>query len=88
MIELIDSAFNIVRNILTPLAFSLCLLYFFWGVAKYIKTGATSDKAAQEGKKIMFWGIIGLFVASCVWAIVTFIQNELGIPPIVSPNIL
>ena len=78
--DLIDSAFDIVRNILVPLAFALCLFYFFWGVAKYIKTGAVSDKAAEEGKRIMVWGIIGLFVASCIWAIIAFMQSELGIP--------
>lgn len=80
--DLIDAAFGIVTGVLTPLAFSLCLLYFFWGVVKYIKTGAESDKSAEEGKKIMIWGIVGLFVASSVWGIITFIQSELGIPDV------
>ena len=61
--DLIDSAFAIVNNTLIPLAFSLCLLYFFWGMVKYIRTGAESESAAKEGKRIMVWGIVGLFVA-------------------------
>ncbi len=77
--DLIDSAFGIVNSILIPLAFSLCLLYFFWGVAKYIKEGASSDKAAEEGRRIMVSGIIGLFVAFSVWGIVAFIRSELGL---------
>jgi len=84
--DLIDAAFNIVKNILIPLAFSLALLYFFWGVAKYIRTGSGSEKAAEEGKKIMIWGIVGLFIAFSIWGIITFIQSELGIPPIQNVN--
>lgn len=84
----IDSAFDIVRNILTPLAFSLCLLYFFWGMVKYIKDGAASDKASTEGKRVMTQGIIGLFVVACVWAIIAYIQSELGIPGLETIKVL
>lgn len=82
MIELIDAASGIVTDILIPLAFALCLLYFFWGLAKYIRMGAVSDKAAEEGKRIMIRGIVGIFVAFSIWGIIIFIQNELGIPGI------
>ncbi|KKR29897.1 MAG: hypothetical protein A3A96_01410 [Candidatus Zambryskibacteria bacterium RIFCSPLOWO2_01_FULL_39_39] len=82
MIELINAAFKIVTNILVPLAFALCLFYFFWGVAKYIRTGAGSEDAAKEGKQVMVWGIVGIFVAFSIWGIITFIRNELTIPDI------
>lgn len=78
--DIIDAAYGIINGILIPLAFSLCLLYFFWGVAKYIKTGAQSEEAAKEGKNIMVWGIVGLFVAVSIWGIIAFIKSELGIP--------
>lgn len=77
--DLIDSAFSLVNSVLIPLAFTLCLLYFFWGVAKYIREGASSEKAAEEGKRIMIWGVVGLFVAFSIWGIVVFIRNELGL---------
>lgn len=86
MIELIDAASGIVKSTLIPLAFALCLLYFFWGVAKYIREGAGSEEAAKEGKRIMVWGIVGLFIAFSVWGIISFIQSELGIPPIEKVN--
>lgn len=79
---LIDAAFGIITNTLIPLAFALCLFYFFWGVVKYMKTGAGSDKAAEEGRHIMIWGVVGLFVAFSVWGIITFMQSELGIPDV------
>lgn len=84
--DLIDTALKLVTNVLIPLAFALCLLYFFWGVAKYIKDGAGSDKAAEEGKRIMGWGIVGLFVAFSVWGIISFIKSELKIPDIQNPK--
>ena len=46
---------------ITPVIVALALLYFFWGLEKYIL--AAGDESAQaDGKKIMIWGIIALFV--------------------------
>lgn len=86
MIDLINAAFGIVKNVLIPLAFTMCILYFFWGVAKYIRTGAGSDKAAEEGRRVMIWGIVGIFIAFSIWGIITFIRNELKIPDIQNIN--
>jgi FtsH-binding integral membrane protein len=86
LIDFIDSAFYLVNNMLIPIAFALCILYFFWGVAKYIKTGAGSEKDIGEGKRIMTWGIVGLFVAFSIWGIVNLMKNELGIPNIENPK--
>lgn len=83
-ISLLDVAESLVLQILIPLAYALCLFYFFWGVAKYMRQGAASESAAKEGKRVMVWGIVALFVVTCVWGIVIFIRNEIGIPDI--PN--
>lgn len=80
--DLIDAAFGIVNTILIPLSLGLCVLYFFWGVAKYVRAGAESEEAAKEGRRVMLWGIVGLFVVFSIWGIVTFIRTELGIPDI------
>lgn len=82
IIDIINSAMGIINNILIPLAFALCLFYFFWGVAKYIRSGAGGEKAAEEGKQVMVWGIVGLFIATSIWGIITFIRTELGVPDI------
>jgi len=66
----------IVSGILIPLVFTLALLFFFWGVAKYIWS-AGGEK--EEGKKIMIWGVIALFVMSSVWGLVYFLRDELGL---------
>lgn len=75
--RLIVSAGNII-NILVPIAFTLAVLAFFWGLAKYIFNANDEDKKA-EGKNIMIWGIVALFVMSAVWGIVRFIGDAVGI---------
>jgi SNF family Na+-dependent transporter len=72
---LLENADDIVRTVLVPLAFTLALLFFFWGVAKYI--WSAGDK--EEGKKIMVWGVVALTVMTTIWGLVYFIGTELGL---------
>ena len=66
---------NIITEVLIPLVFSLALLFFFWGVAKYIWS---AGDAKEEGKKIMVWGVIALFVMSSIWGIIGFLKTDIG----------
>ncbi|NCN08187.1 hypothetical protein GW944_01270 [Candidatus Parcubacteria bacterium] len=60
-------------NTLIPVAFVFALLFFMWGITKFIfKAG--DESAKTEGKNIMIWGVIALFVISSIWGIVKFIQ--------------
>lgn len=61
-----------------PIAYGLAVLFFFYGVAKYI-LHADDEKAAKDGKSIMVYGVIGLFVISSIWGIVNFIGVQLNI---------
>ena len=74
--QLIDAASGVMTGKLIPLAFALCLLYFFWGVAKYIKS---EGEGKGEGRGIMIWGIVALFIAFSIWGIIAFIRSELGL---------
>jgi len=71
---LLRSASKIVTEVLIPLAFVLALLFFFWGIAKYVWS---VGEAKDEAKSVMIWGIVALFVMSSVWGLVAFIQGEL-----------
>lgn len=71
-----ESSSNLIKLILVPLAFTLALLFFFWGIAKYIWS---EGQGKEDGRKIMIWGVVALFVMSSVWGIIYFISNELGI---------
>ena len=74
--KLLTSVKTIINTTLIPLVFALALLLFFWGMVKYIRSSG-GDK--EEGKKIMVWGIVALFVMSCVWGLVYFIRDELNL---------
>ncbi|OHB15394.1 MAG: hypothetical protein A2431_03885 [Candidatus Zambryskibacteria bacterium RIFOXYC1_FULL_39_10] len=72
----LTAARDIVSNILIPLAFTLALLFFFYGVAKYIWA---EGQGKDDGKKIMIWGVVALFVMSSIWGIIYFVRTEIGI---------
>ncbi len=77
--RLIDSVRGIV-DVLIPLVAALALLYFFWGLAKFIlATGNGDEDAREKGKNIMIWGIVGLFVIVSVWGLVRFVGQALDI---------
>jgi hypothetical protein len=77
MKELIIAVGGVVsRSIL--IVNGLALFWFFWGLMKFIfKAG--DEKAQEEGRNIMLWGILALFVMTSVWGLVNFLGNSLGI---------
>jgi hypothetical protein len=63
---------------LIPIVFGLALVYFFWGLAMYIRA-AGDPKKANEGKSIMVYGVIAIAVMISVYGIVAFLQDIFGI---------
>lgn len=62
---------DLINNTLLPIVIALALLYFFWGLAKFILNSGDED-AQKAGRNIMLWGIIAFFVMVSVWGIVNF----------------
>lgn len=60
---------------LVVLVVGLGLLVFLWGLARFIMQAGDKD-AVKEGKNLMFWGIIALFVMTSVWGIVNILENS------------
>jgi len=83
LIRLLASFINPIAAIITGLAF----IFFLWGIAKYIFSAGDENKK-QEGKSIMLWGIIGLFVMFSIWGILTILFNTFfeGIPKSIQFN--
>src|SRR3989344_956700 len=65
-------------NLATPIVVALALLYFFWGLANYILSAGDTEKR-EEGRNIMIWGVIALFVMVSVWGLVRVIGDTFGI---------
>lgn len=59
-----------------PLIFALAFMFFMWGVMKFIM--ASDSTKREEGKKFIIAGLIGLFVMTSLWGIITIVGNTLG----------
>jgi len=55
---------------------TLALVVFFWGIVRYI----WSEGAGKaQGREIMFWGVIALFVMVSIWGLTNFIGLTFGV---------
>ena len=41
---------------------------------------AGDEKKIEEGKRMMFWGVIALFIMASITGIITLLQDTLGVP--------
>lgn len=55
----------------------IATLWFIWTVISYIRVKEAKD--AEEKKKAMLRGIIGLFVIVAIWGIIRIITSTLGV---------
>ena len=72
---------KIQAQILDPLIallFVLATVIFLWGVIQYVIMGASNPAQAEKGKKVMLWGIIGMFVMVSAWGIVKLLCDFFG----------
>ena len=67
-----------ILNPIPPILVALAMIYFFWGVGKYMNSGGDAEKL-QNGRITIIFGIIGLFVILAVWGLVALIQGGLGL---------
>ncbi len=73
--EFIGEFLDLINPILTLLT-GLAVMYFIFGIVKYIKN-AGDAKAAGEGKSIMLYGVFALFILFSFWGIVQFIHSDI-----------
>ncbi|MDB5254243.1 MAG: protein of unknown function with transrane region [Parcubacteria group bacterium] len=70
--------FTDIVTLATPVVGGLALLTFLWGLTKFImKAGDAGEH--EEGKNLMIWGLIALFVMFSVFGIIKFAQRDIGI---------
>ncbi len=66
----------VINTVLIPLLFALATVFFLWGVMKFIR--ASDDTKREEGKKFIIAGLIGLFVMTSLWGIISIFGNIFG----------
>ena len=67
----------ITNDILQPLItliIAIGLVVFLWGIVKYVTAGGDESKA-KEGRDLMIYGIIALFVMVSVWGLVNILHE-------------
>lgn len=84
--SLVDSFGRAISSILVPLLFALALMFFLYGVFKFIK-GAASEEERKEGKKIIFVGLIALAVMVSIWGLVRIVAGTIGERSITIPQV-
>jgi uncharacterized membrane protein HdeD (DUF308 family) len=60
-----------------PIVISLAILVFIWGVLRYVIS--TDEDKRKDGKNLMLWGIVGIFVMVSVWGLVGILQKTIGV---------
>ena len=61
-----------------PILLGLAVLTFFWGLVKFINQ-AGDEKAVEEGKGLMVWGMVAIFVMVALWGILGWLQHITGL---------
>ena len=61
-----------------PVVSALAFLVFLWGLIKFIYRAGGDEKAVEEGKSLMIWGLIALFILLSFRAILYFAYSDLG----------
>ena len=75
--ELVDIFLGLISLVL-PVIAGLAFLAFLWGLAKFMFRVDGDEKAITEGKKLMIWGLIALFVMLSFWGIINFATRDIG----------
>lgn len=70
----------------TPIVVALALLGFFWGLAIYI-FNAGDEKKKSQGKNIMIYGVLALFIMLSIFGIIGVLQSTFGVQNANSPQI-
>jgi hypothetical protein len=66
----------IILVAIIPIIFALALMFFLWGVMKFIRASDSTKK--EEGRKFIIAGLIGLFVMTSLWGIISIVSTTLG----------
>jgi len=74
--SLADFAGTIINlaNDIARIAFIVAFLGFIWGTGRMILNSGSADKL-EEAKKIVWYGVLALFIAACIWGITILVSQ-------------
>jgi hypothetical protein len=62
---------------LAPFIITLTLLTFLWGMFQLVRSG--SEESRKEGRKIIVFGVVALFVMVSIWGLVNLLRRTTGL---------
>lgn len=62
-----------IINVIIPILAGLAVVLFMWGGVRYIYSAGEGEH--QEGREMLLWGIIALFVLFCIYGILRILDN-------------
>lgn len=78
---LMKSINRVIINPLIVLLFALAVVYFVYGLAKYLLS-PDNEEVRKNSKSQMLWGIVGMFIMISVFGILSLIMNTIGVKDI------
>lgn len=65
-----------IANAIIPFLIGAALVLIIWGILSYVRNAGDSEKVA-EGRRVIIYGIIALFLMLSFWGFVILIKNSL-----------
>ncbi len=76
---------SVILNPIIELLFALAFIYFIYGIVKFLSL-ESGDKAREEAKNAIWWGIVGMVIMFSVYGIIWFVIGTFGIEVTDIPN--
>lgn len=84
--QFVADFFDVATKYILQLLLALTIFVFLYGLMKYMFKGQGSDTARSEGRKLMLWGVLGIFVITSIWGLVAIFASFVGHGSIVIPQ--
>lgn len=72
--KLFDKFIGKINSLIIPFLVMTAGFLFVFGVFKLF-TFSSDEKGREEAKKMIMWGLVGLFVMTSVWGLVNVLTN-------------
>jgi hypothetical protein len=67
---------NTINNVFVPVIFAIAFIVFVYGIFETFILGRGSEEAADKGKLLMLYGLIGFVAMVSVWGLVNILTGS------------
>ena len=76
--DLVNALLQAVVNPLIALLFAIATAIFVWGIIQYVIGSQGNQSQAEAGKRVITYGLLGMFIMASAWGIVKILCNFFG----------